>query len=299
MGASESLAEEYHIVDTFNKFVKDTKKSLLMTSKKNLKKLNEQSEQFFRIYESNDERNRDIIQEQINLDSYFQNIDYAMEAFKDCIDFIKTSPKKDEVATVTSNFLNDFPKFVMQITQLAKMATQILLEIRSNSMKNPLIYLELNMFDFALTVKKTDKPPYYEILILPVYQLHDKINEIESQRFSITASHGTGKTNLIPLFLACRIINNSSKSRFVILIEHETSNIKKIKDIYRQICLRESEEYDDSESLIVSSSLPHILQYYEQFSSLFYPVVGILSPLDALKLIHSVPNIEIQITILA
>lgn len=53
MGISESLAEDYNIVSTFNQFIdhiRSTKKNLLTTSNKLLDQLAEQAKSFFVKY---------------------------------------------------------------------------------------------------------------------------------------------------------------------------------------------------------------------------------------------------------
>ncbi|KAK8857797.1 hypothetical protein M9Y10_016210 [Tritrichomonas musculus] len=321
MGASESSINQYPVVKDFEHLIKVASSpistDLLKGFNNFFEKLKQSSENLFITYEKLIDSNK-LGGEGIDINLYFSRIDIAIKAFEECANYIKLNSKKPETPIISANFRNNLRKFLKQLTQFSSLATNILesLNTKVSPSMMTLFFIELSLFDFALNIRKSDKPPFYSMHTASIYDLREELHDCNQNFANIIAPHGSGKTCLVPIHLTCRSLENFPAGRFIIVVEHDTSSIHHIKNIYRRICCTDKDKMAEAEGILndndndendtyeydiddptaqVTSTLSDFINFYTNPIP-FYPVIGIFSPIDTLRLIHTINNLTDFVT---
>lgn len=308
MGAESSYPESYEVIKKFIKLVNFVKEQKLSNNAINdsLKSFKKVTIEFFKIYEV-------VKKKKLNdISPYFEKIEKACESLYKCASYIDTKSHLEEAKAIKKAFQKDLVNFIKQLTNLSQISLEILQELIDKSSPTLMkrLYIDLSIFDFALNVTSTDKPPYYQMSTLPTYSLYDQMLKSKNKSINVVGPHGTGKTTLIPMFLACRSLSNEFKSKFIVLIENNSTQIHGIEECFKLIKKDKAipvkyssdEEHedifyagsdgdaddddDDDDSLIVTSSYQNVVELAKS-KYMLAPVIAILSPLEALQLVHT------------
>lgn len=312
MGAEESYPDSYDVIKKFIQLIKYIKNMELVNKpiEKSLKIFKKLSQTFFESY--------DIVKGKLNdITPYFDKIEKATDSFQKCAEDIIKNRHLDETKAIKTQFQKDFVKFIKQLSNLAEISNKILEKLKFTSPPKTMkrFYMELSIFDFALNVKSTEKPPYYQMSTLPAYSLHEEVLTCKSKGLNIFGPHGTGKTTLVPMFLACWSLSSTFKSKFIIIIENNSYLVHGIERCYKIIKKDKAipnhkddddvdlvfgttggdddgeaeDDNDDDDWMIVTSSLQNVIELAKSKFTIA-SVIAILSPIEALKLFSEIKN---------
>lgn len=309
MGASVSYSDNIPVIEHFENLIKYINEINLSNEqiKKLLETLTEETQNFSMSFDScvrKGKFNRDI-------SPYFEKIEKAINSFIKCAQYIFDNQELPETRTFKLLFQKDISSFIQQIINLERFLLIITEILESQFLLNlsEQFYTELSIFDYALTVESLEVPPYYQMSVLPVYSLHNKILRTTQKCLNIVGPHKTGKTTIIPMILACKLLSQSqkNKSKFIVVVENDSTLIHGIEECYNLIkknktipfkededcpffCEGDADEEEDNEEdqlLLITSSYQKVLEFAKTRSTMV-PVITILSPLEVLKLVRNV-----------
>lgn len=215
------------------------------------------------------------------IESFTRNIEYNSTK-NDCPKIIRRF--QDDLNIFISNFVVLLKRCTINFEKIQKIVNQGLEEQYLGRVLNQ-YYLELAMFEYVHNIKTMDQPPFYQMSNLPIYQyLHEQFYEAINKFINIAGPHGSGKTSLIPLFLASRSLGVNTRSRFIIVIENDVSSIQNLKKLYKQINTNKNSYMKKVENyLLITSSLS---KFYDKLKNGGEStIIAILTPLEGVQLI--------------
>ncbi|KAK8842992.1 hypothetical protein M9Y10_025179 [Tritrichomonas musculus] len=215
------------------------------------------------------------------IESFTRSIEYNSTK-NDCPEIIRRF--QDDLNIFISNFVFFLKRCTINLERIQKIVNQGLEEQYLGRVLNQ-YYLELAMFEYVHNIKTMDQPPFYQMSNLPIYQyLHEQFYEAINKFINIAGPHGSGKTSLIPLFLASRSLGVNIRSRFIIVIENDVSSIQNLKKLYKQINTNKNSYMKKVENyLLITSSLS---KFYDKLKNGGEStIIAILTPLEGVQLI--------------
>lgn len=246
-----------------------------------------------------------------NIDPYFNKIEEATTAFQNCAHYIVENIGIEETNAILRLFQNDLTRLIKQLFTFEQNTITIVKNLQNGSSPQLMkrFYLELAFFDLVLNVKILEVPPYYQMSTLPIYSIHNDFKNPLDNRINVISSHQTGKTTLVPMFLACNMLSqksiSSKRHSFIIVVENDPTLIHHISDCYKRMNIdrsisdvdygdgifgtvddNEEEDNDDEDFLIITTSYQKVLELAQK-SSIFSSVVAILSPVQVLQLMSN------------